>query len=608
MTPQAKAKTMKKIEALYEESATNLWAGIRTGWSLFEESKAVDNVQGMFVLTDGMPNHMCPKQGYAAKLQEMLEKTAKNRLCLPTIHTFGFGYEMRSELMTTIAEVGNGSYAFIPDAGMIGTVFVHAVANLYCTFGICAVLELACVDRSNSRPVALRGPANLGTKSGQNNLLLRLGNLQFGQSRDVWIQSEQLPPDFEMSAQLTYCLPNEDEQVCRTSLGRFHMAEAPQEWIEYHRYRAELCDFLSSLFPYKKNGERTECKTRSLPEEVGARLESLIKDITSCRNKGPGVQSLIAELVGEEPAGQISLALRSTKEENFWRKWGRHYLPSLMHAHQRQLCNTFKDPGPLLYGQNSPLFVQCRDELDNAFDNLPAPKPSIPPAMVTSYDPHGNVVMMPGQPHRLIPMSRWNSSSNPCFAGNCKVRLGDGKQVAVKTLRKGMLVWTPAGNSRILAVVRTRAQGREQSVCRVGDLLVTPWHPIKYEGRWRFPVEVADAALAFTGSVYSVMLTASGNPDAHAIEVGGQVCVTLGHGIVRGGEDVRSHAFFGNHSTVMRSLSRLAVDQNGHIRCVGLQRRSKDGLACGFLGPRILKRSVLKTRAWESRIPERVTC
>jgi hypothetical protein len=36
-----------------------------------------------------------------------------------TIHTFGFGYNLRSSLLKSIAEVSGGNYAFIPDAGMI---------------------------------------------------------------------------------------------------------------------------------------------------------------------------------------------------------------------------------------------------------------------------------------------------------------------------------------------------------------------------------------------------------------------------------------------------------------------------------------------------------
>lgn len=36
-----------------------------------------------------------------------------------SIHTFGFGYNLRSGLLKSIAEFGGGNYSFIPDAGMI---------------------------------------------------------------------------------------------------------------------------------------------------------------------------------------------------------------------------------------------------------------------------------------------------------------------------------------------------------------------------------------------------------------------------------------------------------------------------------------------------------
>lgn len=53
----------------------------------------------------------CPPQGYVPKL-----RTYEFRA---SIHTFGFGYSIRSGLLKSIAEVGEGNYAFIPDAGMI---------------------------------------------------------------------------------------------------------------------------------------------------------------------------------------------------------------------------------------------------------------------------------------------------------------------------------------------------------------------------------------------------------------------------------------------------------------------------------------------------------
>jgi hypothetical protein len=83
--------------------------------------------------------------------------------------------------------------------------------------------------------------------------------------------------------------------------------------------------------------------------------------------------ALMQDLVGPEPFGQVSLALSRVE---YLTRWGQHYLPSLHGAHTRQACNSFKDPGPLQYGTDSPLFIRCRDALSSAFDDLPAPEPS----------------------------------------------------------------------------------------------------------------------------------------------------------------------------------------------------------------------------------------
>ena len=110
MNKKGKKDTLAKIEGLVHEGSTNLWSGIKTGLSVFENASINNNVQGMFVLTDGMPNHMCPPQGYVTKLKPMLASMAASRSQVPSIHTFGFGYDMRSDLMQSIAEVGNGNY------------------------------------------------------------------------------------------------------------------------------------------------------------------------------------------------------------------------------------------------------------------------------------------------------------------------------------------------------------------------------------------------------------------------------------------------------------------------------------------------------------------
>jgi hypothetical protein len=54
-----------------------------------------------------------PAQGFVAKIKTLPSFSDV------TIHTFGFGYNLQSGLLKSIAEVGGGNYSFIPDAGMI---------------------------------------------------------------------------------------------------------------------------------------------------------------------------------------------------------------------------------------------------------------------------------------------------------------------------------------------------------------------------------------------------------------------------------------------------------------------------------------------------------
>jgi hypothetical protein len=166
--------------------------------------------------------------------------------------------------------------------------------------------------------------------------------------------------------------------------------------------------------------------------------------------------------------------------------------------------------------------------------------------------------------------------------------MGDGQKMAIKTLKPGMLVWTPTGARAIAAILRTRMPGEKQKLCRVGELLVTPWHPIMRDGKWVFPAQVAESSYLIKGSVYSLLLAPHQQADSHAIEIGGLVCVTLGHGlVVRNKDDVRAHPFFGSYRRVALASLRLPVDKNQHLRCGGMLRNAKTGLACGFVKPMV---------------------
>lgn len=500
-----------------------------------------------------------------------------------TIHTFGFGYSLRSGLLKSIAEIGGGNYAFIPDAGMIGTVFVHAVANLQTTYATDAVLKLQYAEPMEMNLVTgktvdqhthhVDQQAGAPTASPTHHLTIPLGNLQFGQSRDIFLKARNVPKAESdekglaiVQAELSYNLPGSKEphpgpkaSARRSMLANAEMTDAE---AAYHESRAMICNYLLSLSSLDGLDEYHPIPKEDLPDRREA-LADLIKAIPAAKFSDPQNASLMDDLAGKEPKGQISLA---TSKPDFWLKWGCHYIPSLLNAHTRQICNTFKDPGPLQYGTESPLFLACRDRLDSAFDNLPPPEPTL---SKTSSSP--------------IVMSRYHNSSGVCFAASTPVELASGETVAIRHLKRGMSVRTPLGSRKVALVLRTPV--REEKMCRIKDVIVTPWHPISSDGkRYIFPAYAVERPVSYSGAIYSILLQWDADPAAHAIRVGGSMWgVSLGHGITSGA-DMRAHEFFGNYEAVAKSLLKLSVSKNGRVAGNGVVRDAKTGDVTAFRG------------------------
>ncbi|PGH15567.1 hypothetical protein AJ79_02349 [Helicocarpus griseus UAMH5409] len=571
MDEKNKKEALKVVEALRPLSLTNLWHGLRMGLKELDRAEPrPQNIQALYVLTDGIPNHMCPKQGYVFKLRHKLRKQTDR---LPLIHTFGFGYDIRSGLLQSIAEVGGGSYSFIPDAGMIGTVFVHAIANLYTTYATEAKVVL---HTSGSVELTQDEGSKTGLELDEetakgDNIIVNVGNLQYGQSRDIVLLIKIATGEkVTARAELTYKTYNSEgsfKSVISNEQMLSQTTNLPAHVASYHLTRARICALIRSIYPMRPDEEYTNLVTNDL-EEPRKCLDNIIQDLKKLGYTDEENVSLLRDLAGEDPEGQIRLSISTNQNYN---KWGRHYLLSLLNAHTRQICNSFKDPGPLEYSKNSPFFCRCREELDEYFDNLPAPKPSI---VTRGVD--GSI-----KQHPKYSMSRYNSRNNPCFAGHCHIRLTEGNgSIPIRNLRVGIEVWTPRGPRRVRAILATTVGNA--TLCNIGLLSITPWHPIQTAWGWAFPSDVADEHTSFTGKVYSVLLDPSSDPDAHAIMVEEHVCVSLGHGI-QSGDDARSHAFFGNYSSVVKSLALLPRDVNGILRCAGIKRNRLTGLACGFM-------------------------
>lgn len=566
MTSSQKAETLRFIESLEPDSMTNLWDGLVKSIEIFEQERREYCVPAIMVLTDGVPNHMCPGRGYIPKLRSYNLPAA--------IHTFGFGYNLRSGLLKSIAEIGGGNYAFIPDSGMLGTVFVHAVANMQSTWATNVVLNIStsgglklstttqgCVTRTSSK------------KERRNDLTqpltVPLDSIQYGQSRDILLRCKHVQEHIEpVTIRVTLDYTPVDGRASHfvAEHSYWELTSIAPSIVAYHNTRAEICNLIGSAFQLNSSEEYTPNVNFS---EVQKNLHSLVVKFRQNGHRDESNASLLEDLAGDNPSGQIRLAV---SDSGFFHKWGKHYLLSILNAHQKQICNSFKDLGPLQYGKHSPLFISCRDKLDRAFDTLPPPKPSNPPK-----DKNGR----PTQ--RKVDMTKYHRKDNPCFVGDCKVMMADGRTDFVKHLEKGMDVMTPSGKAKIKAVVATEVEKLEMCVLgQSGELVITPWHPVEVESEWKFPCEITKERKACSGFIFSILLEQES--ESHAMKVGGHWVVTLGHGITDGA-DARAHEFWGDYDKIWKSLKALP-ESSGVLRSAGIS-KIKDR-PCGFIAAKSL--------------------
>ena len=194
MNNNGRKQAIKILENLRGDGGTNIWGGLEAGLNVlhtadgFATGTSIPRKKNIFLLTDGQPNVHPPKgEGYAFK--QYLESCPVK--C--QVHTFGFGYILESGLLLDLATLGNGSYGFIPDAKIVGTCFVDAIANACSTFSQNCNVHL--VPKGSATFAHCEEGKQIGglilyerTSSQKPDLVVRLGPLQYGQSRDIIVR------------------------------------------------------------------------------------------------------------------------------------------------------------------------------------------------------------------------------------------------------------------------------------------------------------------------------------------------------------------------------------------------------------------------------------
>lgn len=377
MGEAGRAAAEVELDKMQPGGMTNLWDGLKMGIEMLKEGQAAGGrLQHIMLFTDGCPN-INPPRGILPMFQRLKIKEGGQLPC--TVSTFGFGYELDSELLSELATSGCGMYGFIPDAGFVGTVFVNALANLLVTFAKDVTLIVkasngAKFTQGSTGPVMGGHPYRLS----ENELTIELGSLQFGQAKDVVIRAEV--PDGAgdcIHASLNF---NSPLGAAPPLVKAFPVNTAePKTSVDTQCCRLAAVDALRNAIRVCKltNTEKAQGKEIPLPEAVS--FIQAVQEQIELTKAQPDVDEFdTADLasLNEDLKGQVAEALSKVE---WYTKWGIHYLPSLMLAHQAQVCTNFKDAGVQNYGGD--LFGDIREKADDVFCSMPPPQPSVRAAL-----------------------------------------------------------------------------------------------------------------------------------------------------------------------------------------------------------------------------------
>jgi len=551
MSPQGQAEADLVLDDMGFGQGTAVWKGLECAITEFQGAIRPDErFAHVMLLTDG------ETEDKTTIMQSLQEVKRDNNGRLPcTISCFGFGYETDSQLLVDLASTCNGTYAFIPDAGFVGTVFVNCVSNLLVTAATDAVLNIKATD-----PASVATPVGYSAETmPDGSLRVTLGSLAAGQPRGVVMM---LQGNGGIQVELLYETASGRQTVAGRQLRDRNLSHTVEKQLcrclfvqalEKAAYLAQTGtsdDVQKALEVINKVGERVASSSQVADEQVAALLEDIV--------------------------GQSSVALSRT---DYWNRWGKHYLPSVMLAHKLQQCNNFKDPGVQFYGGS--LFETLRDQADNAFDRLNAPK--ITPARYR-YLGNGKVVLnqlseqVVDTPAKApVSMAAFNDRYGGCIDGSSEALLASGERRRVCDLRKGDLVSAGGGVvAEVLCVVRSGCpNGLRALVELAGGARLTPFHPVCLEGLWCFPMELAELLELPCEAVYSFVLRG-----APSLLVGDVRCIALGHGLQEG---AAKHPYFGSNQ-VLEDLALWPGYEEGLVVLpFGCEQRDPEtGLVCGL--------------------------
>lgn len=521
-------KSNNLVDNIKAEYATNIWDGLRVAIDLINDQKEIcKNINTFPILfTDGESN-INPLRSIEETLSNYIKK---NLLKCPPISTIGFSNDVNSHTLNNIAAICGGTFVFIPDVSMVGTVIVNLISSCLS----CMHAKLKFELETNGTIIRTLGNTDIGM-------------FQYGQSRDIIFEVKPPCNNFKIK----YSINDETVEV-----------EIDKETISSSTINNETKVQLARLYlvdNLRLAIDKPILKAQSIVQDIQSKLESMLVEV----DFDPRIVEIIKDFKStNRNEAQISKAV---SDHNVFKKWGEHYILSIANAHDNKQCNNFKDPGVQFYGGS--LFRKIREFAEEIFCNLPPPKPSTSPKPSKPLDDdddedgivYRSLSCIPDPlPPPLPPvnsMCDYYDQTAGCFGGNSSVHIQGNKFKPVSKIKKGDIL---SNDATVICVIKIYVTSGKKEMVYINDgLLITMWHPILINKKWTFPGKRIKPSLEEIDTVYNFVLDSK-----HIITINDIECCTLGHNFID--NDVIKHPYYGTNE-IINDLSKINGWDEGKI-------------------------------------------
>ena len=550
---------------------TNMWAGLNAALTMIKD---VTGRTSIMFLTDGEPG-----DSYGTPVPDMREyvKTHSNI----RVDTFGFGSKLEPNLLLKLAELGNGTYTFLPDCMTVPAAFVATMANI----GTMCI-QNACLEIKTKKGVTfednnLRGvtPSTISTKT-KTSVKINLGSLHYGQTKNV-VVSVYLPATR---------FPTSSQEVKDKEFKEVYMDVILSSGSDNLAILSCKSNIVTSDAEVAMARAEFTAQVRMAVDDyykADNAIQTLRTRLNEWKHYHPYIVMLAEEVEQKEMEGKVCMGrVAKACEYNKYYRWGRHYIAAIMLAHERQLRINGMDKSLLMYGGtladafeglgrkiykdiNYQPTAQAAPQATNVTVHV-APAPVTPPPAAVSSD----INVPPPAPTRVTSDHTYGRGGGGCFGGNSIIRVLDESKIVCKKVsqvRVGEYVETVLG---YVEVTHKACIHQLTSVLPIGGLVITPTHPIRvFAGNWILPQNLGLSSVVVP-EVYNFVLK-----EGASVLIDGVECAVWGHNCQ---SPSLRHAFYGQREVITTALSKVRIDETGTHHITAFVRDSNDH-AIGFV-------------------------